>query len=242
MGIEFNDRMYRDRESLTEQWKCYFRSLYSPAESELFDNKWRYFVEQYVNGYFDNVAPDLEGSVTSDTVSYAIQTLPKGKSPGDDLIRYEHLLFADLADDMVLVSLSRVGMNEMLHICSNYSRKWRYFYNVEMCGLINFNNCCLRSSTDEFTFGDKVIKESQLHVLLGVNNYQHLSSSQSMKDASIKLRGTLISIINSGIHPASVTPITLKSIYESIVLPKALYGCELWNFFIKRFVIVRKVP
>ncbi|KAL4217184.1 hypothetical protein ACF0H5_023637 [Mactra antiquata] len=95
MGIEFNDRMYRDRESLTEQWKCYFRSLYSPAESELFDNTWRYFVEQYVNGYFDNVTPDLECSVTSDTVSYAIQTLPKGKSPGDDLIRYEHLLFAD---------------------------------------------------------------------------------------------------------------------------------------------------
>ena len=45
-----------------------------------------------------------------------------------------------VADDMVLVSLSKQGMNEMLDICWKYSQKWRYFYNAAKCKVVVFND------------------------------------------------------------------------------------------------------
>ena len=43
-----------------------------------------------------------------------------------------------------------------------------------------------------------------------------------------KLREPFLSLVNSGIHDGDLNPITSKHIYKSVVLPKALYGCELW--------------
>ena len=42
--------IYRDRESLTEQWK-----LYSPAESEQFDNSWQHRIEKTVEDSLNDV-------------------------------------------------------------------------------------------------------------------------------------------------------------------------------------------
>ena len=42
------------------------------------------------------------------------------------------------------------------------------------------------------------------------------------------LKGTLLSLMNIGLHKHGLNPITSLNIYRSVVLPKALYGCELW--------------
>lgn len=38
-----------------------------------------------------------------------------------------------------------------------------------------------------------------------------------------------LSICNSGIHPKNLNSLTSRTIYNSVVIPKALYGCELWG-------------
>ena len=53
--------------------------------------------------------------------------------------------------------------------------------------------------------------------------------ADSVRDASTKLRGTFLSLVNSGLHPHGLNPLTFLSIYKYVVLPKALYGCELWS-------------
>ena len=50
-----------------------------------------------------------------------------------------------------------------------------------------------------------------------------------MKSAIIKLKSTLLSLGNCGVHEEGLNPITSKHIYKTIVLPKALYGCEIWD-------------
>ena len=40
---------------------------------------------------------------------------------------------------------------------------------------------------------------------------------------------TFLSLVNSGLHEDGFTPLTAKHIYKPIVLPKALYECELWS-------------
>ena len=44
-----------------------------------------------------------------------------------------------------------------------------------------------------------------------------------------KLRGTLLSINSSGLSLKSINPLYSRTMYTSIVIPKALYGCELWS-------------
>ena len=56
-----------------------------------------------------------------------------------------------------------------------------------------------------------------------------MSIADSVRRASTKLRGTFLSLVNSGLHPHGLNPLTFLTIYKSVVLPKALYGCELWS-------------
>jgi hypothetical protein len=82
-----------------------------------------------------------------------------------------------------------------------------------------------------FSLGNDVIPINFTYKHLGVECDQHLSTMKSMKDACVKLRGTLLSICNSGLHPVSISPATLRKIYMTVVVPKALYGCENWTCY-----------
>ena len=61
-----------------------------------------------------------------------------------------------------------------------------------------------------------------------------LSTKVNIQDACTKLRGTYFSVVNGGIDVTSGNPIIARTIYETMVLPKALYGCELWNTYSKQ--------
>ena len=47
--------------------------------------------------------------------------------------------------------------------------------------------------------------------------------------AATKLKSTLLSLSNCCLHENGLNSLTSKHVYKTIVLPKALYGCELWN-------------
>ena len=65
--------------------------------------------------------------------------------------------------------------------------------------------------------------------LLGVKCDKFLSSQCCVRDACTKQRGTLLSITNIGFPVNCLNPISLRTIYISIVVPKTLYGCEVWD-------------
>ena len=41
-------------------------------------------------------------------------------------------------------------------------------------------------------------------------------------------------VISESEYVTSVNPIIVRTVYETMVLPKALYGCELWNTYSKQ--------
>jgi len=133
------------------------------------------------------------------------------------------------ADDMLLMSFSKAGMDGLLDICWKYSITWRFFYNPEKCKIVVFNERTSPLQNRIFTIGPNVISETDNYSHLGVMCNQHLSSKDSIHKASNKLRGTYLNICNYGIHPSAMSHETLKTIYTSVVIPKALFGCELWN-------------
>ena len=43
----------------------------------------------------------------------------------------------------------------------------------------------------------------------------------------------ILNIVNNCAVKNSVSPITLCKLYQSIIIPRALYGCETWNMYSK---------
>lgn len=134
-----------------------------------------------------------------------------------------------VADDMVLVSFTRDSLQGMLNICDSYSRRWRYFYNASKCKVVIFNSPGIEKCSVPFVLGPDVLPEGSSYCHLGVICDNTLSAHECVIDAGRKLRGTFLSLNTNGIDIKTVSPKTLAVIYGSVVLPRALYGCELWS-------------
>jgi hypothetical protein len=86
-----------------------------------------------------------------------------------------------VADDMVLVSFSSDGLDNMLKICNIYSREWRFLYNPSKSAVITFNPAILVHDSVIFSLGNDVITINFTYKHLGVECDQHLSTMKSMK-------------------------------------------------------------
>ncbi|KAH3890998.1 hypothetical protein DPMN_015089 [Dreissena polymorpha] len=146
---------------------------------------------------------------------------------------------------MILVSLSRHGLQCMLSICYKYSEHRRFEYNSEKCGVIALNDSVRSCRDRKWYIGTQQLNEVEVCNQLSLICDESLSTAKSLNDASNKLRGTVLNILNSGLHPGGLNPRTLKTLYQSVVLNKALYGCELWNTWtptdIKRLEVAHMV-
>jgi hypothetical protein len=99
-----------------------------------------------------------------------------------------------VADDMLLVSYSVNGLNGMLDICSEYSKRWRYSYNAEKCAVMVFNERTNNDRDRDFYLGNTKICETSNYLHLGINCDPFLSTRKMVEDACTKLRGTYLSI------------------------------------------------
>lgn len=134
-----------------------------------------------------------------------------------------------VADDMVLLSYSINGINSMLAICNRYANRWRYKYNADKCTVIVFNETlCNMNLNTIFSLGDERIAKKYSYVHLGITSSSDLSSRKNIDEACTKLRGSLLGI-NGGLSLKALNPLSSRTMYSSVVIPKALYGCELWS-------------
>ena len=77
--------------------------------------------------------------------------------------------------------------------------------------------------------GEQEVPETSQYKHLGITIESDMALNTVTKEASTKLKATFLSLVNCGLHEDGFTPLTAKHIYKSIVLPKALYGCEVWS-------------
>jgi len=47
-----------------------------------------------------------------------------------------------VADDMFVMAYSKVGLDNMSKICKSYTEKWKFVYNENKCGVIEYNENC----------------------------------------------------------------------------------------------------
>ena len=134
-----------------------------------------------------------------------------------------------VADDMILVSLSKYGLQKMMNICYEYSCKWRYLYNPSKCAVTVFNESRSVNANRSWFLGNSLITEVENYNHLGIICNKYMKISVNIDESCRKLKSTLLGLMNVGIHDNGLLPPTSMKIYKSVVLPRALYGCELWS-------------
>ena len=135
-----------------------------------------------------------------------------------------------VCDDMLLLALSKFGLNILMQISYRYSCLWRIEFSAPKCSVVVFNEIKSQYNKHErvWYLGPNEIKEAENYKHLGVNCNKYLNLSVNVKDCADKLKGTFMSLANCGLF-SELNPLTCIKIYNSVVLPKALYGCESWS-------------
>ena len=73
------------------------------------------------------------------------------------------------ADDIVLMSLTKNGLNELLKICNDYANKWRYSYNASKCAVVVHNQTRRHRNVESIIeYATQPIPEVQMYKHLGI--------------------------------------------------------------------------
>ena len=102
-----------------------------------------------------------------------------------------------VADDMVLTSLTRRCLQELMNICYRYSRLRRFLYNALKCAVIVFNELVSSylCSRRRWTLGSSEVVEKFSYLHLGVECDTHMKTLDVVKEADSKARRTFFSIL-----------------------------------------------
>ena len=137
------------------------------------------------------------------------------------------------ADDMALIALTICGLQCMMDICNTYSQKWRYSYNSTKSKItVHGEKEAVkkkRQLTCKWYLGSEQVLEFDDVTHVGIIISKNMCNSKGIKEACSKGRGCFMGLAGSGVRPSGLSPITIGKLYKTIVLPRALYGCELWN-------------
>ena len=73
------------------------------------------------------------------------------------------------ADDIVLLSLSRKGLQEMLDMCRNYANRWRYTYNPAKCSSMLMDRRQRQNTPlPVLRYGETLIQDNPTYTHLGI--------------------------------------------------------------------------
>ncbi len=137
------------------------------------------------------------------------------------------------ADDIALIALSPASLQKMLIVCHNYSCNWRFLYNAAKTKVMVYGETKKVNERNRehrsWFLGNERIPEVTNSKHVGITLSIDRSNSENIKKACKTGKGTFLSLAGAGVRPKGLNPLTSSVLYKSIVLPRALYGCELWN-------------
>ena len=131
------------------------------------------------------------------------------------------------ADDIVLLSTLRLGIEKVVSICRNYANKWRYSYNAAKCASMVMSHKQARCHRPEaIRYDNSNITETTVYKHLGVTQSPHGKQPYTVDQVKRCIRGTHLVLATLVAGQDGANPLTLYKLYSLSVLPKALFGCE----------------
>ena len=136
------------------------------------------------------------------------------------------------ADDIALAALTVDGLQTMVSCCETYSKLWRFSYNPVKTKMLVLGESVRRKQSANrrhaVTLYGEAIEEVVDHVHVGVSLNVYQSTAGRSVEAAAKMRRCLMSIVGSRVNLMELSCSTAVKLYHTIVLPRGLYGAELW--------------
>jgi hypothetical protein len=131
------------------------------------------------------------------------------------------------ADDVVLLSQSKEGLQSLLNGLSTYCKKWKLEVNLAKTKVLIFNKNC-RLLCDKFTLDDNSIECVNSYKYLGLDFASSGSFNLAVSNLKTRARKACFKL-KTMIDPRNISPKTAMSLFNCLIKPIALYGSEVWG-------------
>ncbi len=135
------------------------------------------------------------------------------------------------ADDVVLVSETKEGLQHSLNELKKYSDKWQLQVNSEKSKIMTFNKSG-KICKERFNLGNEVLENVKTYNYLGVTLTPNCLFNQAVSNLDKKARKAMFKVRNS-LFSANFSPKTSLQIYDTLVRPINTYCADVWGTFLK---------
>ena len=176
-----------------------------PLSPELFKCYIQAMSEEFNEGFDDSGAPENVPSLNN--------------------VKVSHLLWAD---DLVLMAQDMKSLQKMINVLHKYCGIWGLTVNMDKTAVMVYNKSGrILKDSQNFFFGDSRIQSVREYCYLGITF--SLTGSLALTQQKLRQKGlrsyfSLKSMIDVG----SLRKTVLFKLFDSLILPVAGYGCQVW--------------
>ena len=131
------------------------------------------------------------------------------------------------ADDLILISSSKEGLQRCLDLLFVYCKKWGLEVNVDKTKTMVFSKQADKTTT--FNFNDVPLKNVQEMVYLGFNFSYNGNTQSVMSDRISKAKKVAGMVLNALRSNKNISTKLALSIYDKQIAPVMMYGCSIWS-------------
>ena len=136
------------------------------------------------------------------------------------------------ADDMAAACPNKHNIDLVISKAYQHGCTWRYDFNAAKSAVLVIGETRKDWETNskfrEFSLGGTKVKEKESYEHLGVVSTVHEDDSSRVRDRLSKARKVLNMASGIGIKRKGLSMYTCNVIFWGIVVPTALFGCEIW--------------
>ena len=193
-------------------WRV-IRNLYAVVEScvQLGSSTTNWFQVHIGLRQGDTLSPILY-IIFIDGLLQTIKAAKEGVSIG--AVKLNNLAFAD---DIALLAGSRSDMQRLLDLVHDYSRRWRFLFNVDKSKLLVFSTKRIHPNTQPLFLGIDRLEEVKVFKYLGVDFSFNLSWV-NMKERVVKKTWSRLALVSNAVAQGLPPEASLK-VWYSLVRP-----------------------
>jgi hypothetical protein len=129
------------------------------------------------------------------------------------------------ADDVSLLSGTVPGLQELINMCADYAKMWRFNFGIKKSKCMIVGEHSFKEEPSWMLNDAKLINCDRLEVL-GVTFTKQYHSSAHVEQRIQKCRSSMYSLAEIGMCYPGLSSDVKAHIWRSVCLPTLLYGCE----------------